>query len=315
MMVVEPPPFRQEAIRHYASPEEDGHLLRTSPRWMRWSYRLLVAACVSALAYGIFGSVNEYAAGPAVVWMGGRMEITSPVAGTVRSVEVTPGQAVTKGAVLVRLNDANERAEVERAEHEFELQLVKVLRDPAAESARAALTGLRAERELAQAHLDALTIRAARSGTVADVRLRAGQRIGVGDALLSLVAPDDTCSVIAMLPGQSRPQLATGTKLRFEVAGYAYAYQSLAIESIGDQALGPAEVRRYLGADVADAINVQGPVVLVRAHPTSPFFVSNGVSYPFYHGMVGRVEARVRSESILVLLIPGLRAIRERLHG
>jgi membrane fusion protein (multidrug efflux system) len=49
--------------------------------------------------------------------------------------------------------------------------------------------------------------------------------------------------------------------------------------------------------------------VLIEATPRSNRFTIDGEAFEFYHGMNGRVEVRVRSESILVSLVPGLRTI------
>jgi len=43
--------------------------------------------------------------------------------------------------------------------------------------------------------------------------------------------------------------------------------------------------------------------------PTPARFTVDGQSFDLYHGMNGTVEARVRTESILVSLVPSLRAL------
>ena len=54
--------------------------------------------------------------------------------------------------------------------------------------------------------------------------------------------------------------------LRLEIQGYRYAYQHLTVDSVGDEVVGPAEARRYLGDEIADAVQFAGPVVRVEAH-------------------------------------------------
>ncbi|WP_437672784.1 efflux RND transporter periplasmic adaptor subunit [Sorangium sp. So ce131] len=314
-MSTEPPTaplFREEALRHHAAGQAaEGEILRVSPVWAERCYRLLVAAIAAAALYAVLGTVGEYTSGPAVVRMAGRTELHAPSAGIVRSVEVQPGQPVEAGAVLVRLNDAEPRAELARAEQEFELQLVRMMRDPSDEAARTALTALRAQRDLAAARLEELAIRAPRAGVVADVRVGDGARVAPGDPLLSLTARGEGCSLVVILPGHAAPQIGPGTPLRFEVAGHPYVYQDLAVESIGAQVLGPAEVRRSLGPDVADALVIEGPALLVEARPASCTFTSGGVALPYVDGMIGRAEARLDAESILFTLVPGLKALRE----
>jgi membrane fusion protein (multidrug efflux system) len=308
------PLFREEALRARAPGVAEGEILQLSPIWAEWCYRVLVVIVLAAMFYVTLGELSVYATGPAVVWRGGRTALTAANAGVVRAVEVRVGQSVGAGAVLLRLNDAEPRAELERVEREFELQLVRMLRDPMDDAARSALTTLRAQRELAAARLEEFVIRAPRAGAVVDLRVREGQRIAAGDPLLSLAGTDDTCSIVALLPGHAAPQLQAGTPLRLEITGYPYAYQDLEIESIGSQVLGPAEARRYLGPGMADALTIEGPVVLVHARPPSSTFVSQGFEFAFVDGMVGRVDARLDSESILFTILPGLTALRGRKH-
>src|SRR5260370_7900692 len=60
--------FRKEALAsHEAKYRWEGDLLRISPAWMTWAYRLLVGCVAVALLYSILATVNEYASGPAVI--------------------------------------------------------------------------------------------------------------------------------------------------------------------------------------------------------------------------------------------------------
>jgi len=136
------------------------------------------------------GLTHATAMGAALIRAEGRREVTASAAGTVAVVDVRPGERVAAGRLLVRLHDASEGAELDRLDHEFELQLVKSLRDPADQTARQALTSLRAQKELAQARLDERSVRAQQDGIVSDVRIRPGQHLNPGDVILTLVPPD-----------------------------------------------------------------------------------------------------------------------------
>lgn len=289
--------------------------MHLSRGWTRWSYWLLVAVFVAALAYGAVGRLHEYASGPAVVWVAGRVHVTAPTSGTVHELDVRPGQRVEAGQLLARFYAAPELAELERVRHEFELHLVKTLRDPSDREARQALIALRAQKDLATARLEQLSIRAPEAGAVGDVRIRPGQRLSAGDIVVTLLGDERHCSIVAMLPAHYRPQLTPGMSLRFEVTGYRYAYQEMTIASVGTQIIGPTEVKRYLGQEIDDTLKLEGPVVLVEATPASPTFEVDGQKFDFYHGMNGVAEARVRTESILVSVWPGLRVVLEKFRG
>jgi membrane fusion protein (multidrug efflux system) len=307
--------FREEALKYHTEYRAEGNLLRMSPRWTRWAYALLLGVLSVGAVYAILGTVYEYASGPAVVRIEGRSDLTAKVSGTVSDVLVHPGQKVRQGDLLVRFYLAQEGAELDRIQREFELQLVKVLRDPSDQGARSALISLRAQRELAQAHLDERSMRAPHDGVVSDIRTRPGQHLNPGDLVATMVASEARCSVLAILPGQYRPLLKPGMSLRLELTGFKYAYREVTIDAIGDEVVGPGEVKRFLGQDLADAVPVQGPVVLVQAHLPTVTFLANNRQYNYYDGMPGTAEARVRAESILVTLVPGLKYIFESSGG
>jgi multidrug resistance efflux pump len=299
--------FREEALRHHEGSQEDGDLLRISPKWTRWTYWVLLALMGSAGLYSVLGTIPEYASGPALVKVEGRSELTPTTPGLVASVQVKPGQRVEAGQPLVSFLSQEETATLERIEREFELQLVRVLQNPSDEAARQALTSLRAERELALARQQARTLRAPHAGTIGTLRVREGQYVNPGESVVSVVGDHVDVALVALLPGGYRPRLAPGKPLRVELNGFTHEYQTFTIESVGDQILGPSEVRRFLGADSADAVQLSGPMVLVRARIEAPTFKSKGRSFNYYDGMLAHADARVRSERILVTLIPGLK--------
>lgn len=299
--------FREEALRHHEGSQEDGDLLRISPRWTRWTYWVLIALVVCAALYSVLGTIPEYASGPAMVKVEGRSDLTTQLPGIVASVEVKPGQRVEAGQPLVSFLSQDETASLERIQREFELQLVRVLQDPSDEAARQALTSLRAERELAEARQQARTLRAPHAGVVGILRVREGQFVNPGENVVSVVGDDVHVTLVALLPGGYRPRLEPGKPLRVELNGFNHEYQTFTIESVGDQIIGPSEVRRYLGADTGDAINLSGPMVLVRARIDSPTFTIKGKTFNYFDGMLAQADARVRKERILVTLIPGLK--------
>lgn len=304
--------FREQALRiHQAGMRIEGDLLRADPGWMQHTYRLLLAVLVATLLFSVLGSVREYASGPAVVRLGGRTDLRATASGTVSEVRVARGERIEAGQVLVRLHGAQEAAELGRIERELELQIINRLRDPSDIAAERSLLSLRAERELARARVAERELRAPAAGAVEDVRVRPGQPVAPGQVLVTLAGAGGERTVIALLPGEYRPQLKPGLELRMELQGYRYAYQHLTVTDVGSEVVGPAEARRYLGDEIADAATLGGPVVLVTARLSSPTFEAEGKTRRYHDGMWGKAEVRVRSERILVALIPALRALFE----
>ncbi len=302
--------FRREALEAYM--RADGgkaEPLRISPRWVRYVYWLLVSLVLVSLVFVAFGKVDEYASGPAIVRIDGRSDLTAIEPVTVASVEVQPGQRVDMKQILVRFYDATERAELERINKEFELSLKKSLANPADGSIRESLGRLRAERDQAESRLNERVLRAPHAGVVNDVRIRAGQHLPAGTPILSVTHDDSTLSIVGLLPGHFRPLLAKGQPVRLEVSGFRYAYRELHIDSIGDEVVGPEEAKRYLGQEVADSVQLSGPVILVRAQLPTRNFTADGRWFNYHDGMSGTADVRVRSRRILVLLVPGLKAL------
>lgn len=301
--------LRQEvAARSARGLSQHGGVLQISPRWTRWTYRLLLAVFVAGLFYLVSGSVHEYAAGPAVVRVAGRTDVTARRAGTVTRVEVEPGQRVAAGDLLVGFDGRQEGAELERLEGELESARLERMRQPSDPSRVLALETLSAQKQLAQARLEELSVRAPHAGTVGDVRIRVGQHLLPGDVILSLLGDDPRLHIVAFLPGHYRPQIHPGMPLRLELQGYRYAYQHLEIERIGDRVVGVAEARRLLGAGSGEALSLPPSVVLVEANLDSETFESGGETYRYYDGSLATAEVRVRSERILFALLPGLKA-------
>jgi membrane fusion protein (multidrug efflux system) len=183
------------------------------------------------------------------------------------------------------------------------------MRDLADESASQALSTLRAEKELAEFQLEQRVVRAPQAGVVSDVRIRRGQHLTEGEVLVSLVQEDSPLEIIAMLPGGARPLLARGGTMRLELEGFKYQDQELIIEQVGDELVGSEEVRRYLGPELAKSLTGNGAVVLVRAQAPSRFFEADGKQLAYFDGMMGTAHARVKSERIVLTIIPGLKTL------
>lgn len=301
--------YRKEALDELVKPVEDTYILDLAPGWTRWTYWLVVTICSAALTYAFFGRIDEYTTGTAILRQDGRAEVTARTAGIVDKILVRPGQRVRAGEELMRLHADSETADLLRIEEEFKLQLVRTLRDPADSAARAALTSLRAQKELAEARLAERVVRAPADAIVSDVRIRRGQRVESGEVTMSLMSHAGRFRVVAVLPGEYRPLLRRGMTMRLELRGFPYFHHNVQIDAVGDEVLGPNEVRRALGAAAADTFTPEGGSVLVEGHLPEREFVVDGHRLAYFDGMQGTTEVAVRSERIIVTLLPALKAI------
>ena len=302
--------FRREALEHHAGGRQSGDVLRFDSVWVRIAYRLVGVALVAALVFSVFFHVDEYASGPAVVRLDGRRMVTSTVAAPVESIEARPGQWVEAGDVLVRFV-ANDEMGLARASAEFDLSLVRLLADPNDTVAKQTLASLRARREAAKNAVELKTVKAPTSGMVSDVRVRPGQPVTPGEVLCAVVPKtSQQVSLVAMVPAEYRPMLKTGLKMRFELDGFRYEYADLDVEEVSVEAVGPVRGQRFLGQERGDAVKLDaGGKVFVSAKLPASTFTSEGQPYGYFDGLTGTAEVRVRSEAIIVTLIPALRQV------
>ncbi|MDD9939938.1 MAG: HlyD family efflux transporter periplasmic adaptor subunit [Myxococcales bacterium] len=301
--------FRSRALAQAQTHEDKADLVRLSPAWTRWAYWVIVGGALSAFLYVGLARVDEWAQGPALVHVEGATELTAKAPGTIARVAVEPGQVVDRGDLLATLTADNERAQLKRLQQEFDLQLARTLRDPSDQAARQSLVSLRVERDLAQTRLSDLFLRAPRAGVVDDIRVRAGQAVNPGDHILTLGGEQSSCTIWALVPGRYRPELELGALVHFNVHGYRYAQASAELSSVGAQVLGPREVTRYLGNEIAGALNIEGPTVIAKAELPGCTFTSDDDVFRFHQGMGGSGEVQLRSEALWAVLFPDLRKV------
>jgi len=301
--------FREEALAHYVDDSGSGDVLRASPHWAVWTYRLLGLAVLAMLLFLVLGETPVYESGPAVLQIDDVTVLSTTTSGIIDSINALPGQKVVAGDTLVRLRSDRESAQLERVKEEFELQLLARLRDTGDIEAEQELRRLRPEIERARAALMQTRIVAPKDGTVQDVRIRPGDFLEAGEPVLTLTPENASYGVVALLPGHVLPQLEPGMAVRLRIEGYAYAEMQTTIESFGSQVIGPTEARRFLGPGIGDAIQLSGPVVVVRCRLEQDRFSTTSREYRLHDGMHATAEVEVRRERILVRIIPALKAL------
>lgn len=300
--------FRSEALAANSAPQH-GHVIRIAPPWISWAYWCLAVLFVAGATFVTVGKVTTYSTGPATIRATSKRDLAVRTAGNVVGISVRPGEVVDGGAVIAQLDDQPQRAALERNERELAAELRNHMLDPRDQASEQAVRQLRQLRDAARTALEERTVRSAMRGVITDVRVRVGQRVELGEIVASMVDGNGPLEVIAVLPGSDRPQLTPGMAMRLEISGYRYAYQTLFIDSVSSDVIGPSAARRVLGAEVGESLQITGPVVLVRGRlPSVTFAVDDGV-YQFHDGMQGTATVGVRSERILFALIPGLRRL------
>jgi multidrug resistance efflux pump len=275
-------------------------LLRRSPRWIRWSYRLLLVSAVAGLLVAALARIPRTTAGSAVV----RLEsaaLTAPEAATVEAVHVVAGARVRRGDVLVDFHSAREVGELAQLEAEQARRQAAFRRHPSDGRARRALADIVALVERARAGAAERSARAPSDGVVTEVRARPGMKLAAGDLLVTMVDPSAPATAIILLPGGDRVSLAPGMTVRVDLRARGAGELAGTVEEVGREVLEPAEARRLVGGDAGDALAIGAPVVAVRARLRAPTGDTRGLR----DGVHGAAEVDIGSRSLLSALVPG----------
>lgn len=187
-----------------------------------------------------------------------RAVISTRTAASVRSVEVEEGARVHRGALLVRLSDAEVRAQLTAAEAALATAAAHLRRmealAPQGAATRVELEQARAERAQAaaavsgaRAALAYTELRAPFAGTVQARRVNAGDLVGPGQPLLELEG--SALEVVASLSDEEARGIAIGQRLRFATDAGSGQAEVSALAAGGD----PVTHRRTLRARVLDA--------------------------------------------------------------
>jgi biotin carboxyl carrier protein len=297
--------YNPEALASQRKRGHEGGLVHLSPRWVRIAYPSAVIAVLIAIAFALLAKVPTYSAGAGVITIEG-IEITSPSPGSVATVHVQPGQPVRAGEELARLLAQDEESALVQADREYRNALATLLFDGADETTKAAVAAAASNRQRATDRLEARVIRAPQDGVVGDIRVRSGAALGQGDHVLTLLRQDAEPTVLVFLPGQDRPRLRRGQAIQIELAGYTKVREKGTILEVGAEVIGPNEARRALGQKNADAVPLNGPVVMVRATLPSRTFKVARDTFRYHDGMPLRGEVKVDNKPFLISLIPAL---------
>lgn len=209
------------------------------------------------------------------------LDVATRVEGRVESVKVQVGSVVRQGEVLVKLDARSLREDLAMAEAE--------------------LLSSKAELEVALASLEQARERLARRERPEQLKLQA-----ISEEELSTARYEQRMTLAKWEVARAKVQ---ENEVRVELDGFQYEYRELTIESVGEQLIGPGELKRYLGPDLADTVEITGPIVLVRAALPSRTFSVRGRVLGYFEGMPARAQVAVRAEPILVAMIPGLKVL------
>jgi membrane fusion protein (multidrug efflux system) len=297
--------YRPEVLAGQRARRSAGELVHLSPRWLRLAYPAALLTTAASFAFVVLARAPTYSAGAGVVTTDG-VEVNTSVPASVAAIRVHAGQAVRAGSELVRFVAQEEESAFKQADREYRNALATLLFDGADASSKAAVAAAAAARRRARDRLDARVLRSPVDGIVGDVRVRPGVALAPGDHVLTLLRNDVEPTVMVFLPGKDRPRLRVGQPLQIDLDGYTKVRERAIITEVGAEIIGPAEARRSLGQKNADAVPLEGALVMVRAKLPSRTFTDGRKQLRYHDGMPLRGEVKVENQPFLFTLFPAL---------
>ncbi len=294
--------FRTEALEHrdrgLATRSEP---LRIAPPWLGKAYRAVQVACLAGLLALPFAGSSEFAVGPAVVRLQQRTEVRARAAGVLEALSVSSGDPVRRGQEIGRLESSEETAQLEQLRKELELRLVERLRHPDQTAAAPAFVALRERQRVASARLERRRLRAPRDGRIGDLMVRPGRPLVAGQPVASVVVEAAASKpwIDVLLPGSYRPLLAPGMEIRFKIDGYPDVEQQLIASAVSQRVISSRLANAIVEPTAGDA-GGRGGQVIVRAELPAAAFDSQGRRYPYFDGMTGTAELRVRQRRFII---------------
>lgn len=273
--VMDSPPemFRQEALEHHVRNwDQEGDILKSLPLWLRRTYAITLALAVIGVLGMCVARLKTYAHGPALIRATHAVEISAPTFGLVRSIAVSPGNAIRSGDLVMLLETP-----------------------PKAGQPLGAIAQLRATAD----------------GTVGEIPVHPGDSVKSGDEVISIIEGPAQYEVIAFLPETYAPQLHPGMLIRLKLAGGTASVESTEISEISPESLSPSEAMRYMGKTDSESMGVAGRAIMIRA-PLPRKLLRDLSPISKFNGTTGEAEVVVRSERVIVALMPDLRKIFEK---
>ena len=178
--------------------------------------------------------LNRLIQSPGVLLARERVDLMPEASGRIVSISFSEGKRVTKGQLLVKLNDADLQAQLKRVQLQESLQSSRTerLRQLAAvkgvsaeelEIAENTLATLHAEEELLMAQIRKTEIRAPFNGTIGIRAVSEGAWVGPGTRIATLVE-DQGLKLAFSIASRYAERIAEGTTVKFRQTGDTTSY-------------------------------------------------------------------------------------------
>jgi hypothetical protein len=263
--------FRPEAIAYsFQQSEEDGDLLKSTPRWLGIAHWVLIGSVILCLAYLCIARVDENATGTSVIRARNKTAVVSSCGGIVRSVRVSVGDRIHQSDPLIQLSDAAPSGS-------------SICRD--------------------------YEVRAPFNGVVSTITVRVNQHLSVDEPVATILGEPLEFEVVTFFPGFYRPRLHAGMSIVITLSGYPDSREDLSVDRIAEEILSPSNVHGYTGIDSSEPLTLNRPTVVVWSILNREGFRADGQFYNYYDGLTGDAEVNLRSQPMVLALFPRLKGL------
>jgi hypothetical protein len=243
------------------------HLPIGLPIWLPSLYWLILTVFIASIVYLTVFRITRSVTGPVVIIAISKKVVTASKSGLVVSVNRAVGDRVRTGDIVV----------------EFQVP-----------------PGKSHDRSIGE-------VRAPISGTISDIRVRQGQEIPPGYQVATIVDETSGYEALAFFSAAYVPKFRSEMRLVLKFKEYPGTNDVITANTTNAEIIEPYEVKRYFGDDKLNGMNFSEPVVIAHSFLPIPRFEVGPQSYAFHDGMIGLAQVSVRSDPMILGLIPGLK--------
>ncbi|MFT3696207.1 MAG: HlyD family efflux transporter periplasmic adaptor subunit [Kofleriaceae bacterium] len=299
--------YRPEALQYHRKKGSEGVVAELSPKWTRRAYPFLLVTMLVAAIAGILVRVPTYSSGFGIVRRAS-MPVTALAQGNVEALYFQRGDTVKKGDRLAKLSSPKEEGDYAQVKAERDQAQTNYLFDEQDEQSRKQVKAATTALVHAQSVLDQRYVYATADGTVSDIHTDEGKAVQPGQELMRIIKPGTKPEILAFLPSTDRPRVKQHEmKLQVGVEGFKLKRPRLAIDSISEDVVGPSDIRRMVGQEVADTLKLPNEGVsfmVVKGTFDSDKFKSGHKIYELHDGMPAKVEIEIDTKPFLAEVFP-----------
>ena len=266
--------FLKEAIEHFESSSKEGEMLQWIPHWLSYSHLLVMLFFILGGAYLTFCRIPQVISGPAIARITERQVIVAPTDCVITQVLAGPGNHVSYGEPLVRVQ--------------------RVTGAPSGAPSTYEIT--------------------ASAAGIVDVGLvHVGDAVREGDAVGQVVLARPTGEVVSIFPVSVESRIHVGMILKVTPQDTRPLSEVFVVVQVAPAQMSETEMKSFWGASAGPTQQVRRSVLLVRAAAYGADVRSDSRPASAYNVIQAQASIQITGPRLINMLLPGMRD-RSDLH-